>query len=94
MIALLARIIAADTRCPQALAERVAALLVRYASALTVRVDVAHAHVTRRRSAAIVVRLMRENYEAAARQAERLVTPPASLTAKWLADVMEEIDHV
>lgn len=92
MTALLARIIAADTRCSQALADVVARLLVRYASALTVRVDVAHAHATRRRSAAVVVRLMRENYEAAARQAERLVTPPASLAAKWLADAMEAIE--
>ena len=91
MTAFLARIIAADTRCPQSLAEHVAALLVRYASALTVRVDVAHAHATRRRSAAVVVRLMRENYEAAARQVERLITPPASLAAKWLADAMDEI---
>ena len=92
MTAFLARIIAADTRCPQALAEHVAALLVRYASALTVRVDVAHAHATRRRSATVVVRLMRENYEHAAKQAERLVTPPVSLAVKWLADAMEAIE--
>lgn len=87
----LAGLVARDTRCTATLAEQVAAAIMRYAAALTVRVDLAHAHPTRRRSAAVLTRTMRQDYEHVACKAAALVTPPpaVALPARWLAAAMD-----
>ena len=87
----LAGLVARDTRCTADFAEVVAASLMRYAAALTVRVDLSLAHATRRRSAVALARMMRRNYEATAAKAAALVTPPpaVALPAQWLTAAME-----
>lgn len=85
-----ADLIALETRCPRVLALAILDALEVYAAALDVRAD--HATTPRAFAARLLCRVYRENYEALARHAERLVTPPPtkSLAAKWLAMVMEE----